>query len=67
MNSIEQGPFRKPLPRNFPYFMEPESSFLCSQESATCAYPEPGLSTPSYPIYPRLLLEFLIILTLFWP
>ena len=35
-------------PRNSPHFMEPESSLLHSQVTATCPYPEPARSTP-YP------------------
>jgi hypothetical protein len=30
--------------------MEPEGSLSCSQEPATCSYPEPNESNPTHPI-----------------
>jgi hypothetical protein len=50
-NSMEQSPSWEAmstlsLSRNFPHFMEREGSSPCSQELATCPYPEPSESNP---------------------
>jgi hypothetical protein len=38
------------LVKTSPAFMEPESSWPCSEEPATCPCPEPDQSSPCYPI-----------------
>jgi hypothetical protein len=37
-------------PDSFKHFMDPEGSLQCSQELATCPYPEPDQSNPHHSI-----------------